>query len=238
MLNFIICDDENYIKERIIKIISRVMMPIDIEYKTHSFSSYDEKFEQIIDKKMGNKLYVLDIEVNNKSGLDIARRIREKDWRSIIIILSVHYELIYDAFKERLMLLDFISKFDNYEKNLYDSIKTALEIFDSSSKLCFDYKGVLYKIDLKDILYITKEELSRKIKIKTFNKEYSIGFSLKEILKRLDNRFCKTHRACIINKENVKKIDYKQNNIYFSDGSNITLLSKKYKKEVKNNVFS
>ena len=109
MLHFIVCDDNVVIREKINKIITKLMLPTDVEYKTIFFSQYDKQFFQTINKKVGKKIYILDIEVGTYSGIDIARKIRERDWESIIIILTAHYELAYDSFKKRLMLLDFIS---------------------------------------------------------------------------------------------------------------------------------
>jgi two-component system response regulator AgrA len=238
MTNFIICDDEELIRKKISKVISRLMMPLDIEYKTFEFSSYTKEFFHLLNKKVGNKIYILDVEVSNKSGLDVARKIRENDWQSIIIILTAHYELAYDAFKERLMLLDFISKFDNYEKNVYDTLKVALKIYDSKPALCIDFNRVSYRIEYDDILYIVKDEKERKIKIKTYYTEYIITMNLNEVIEKLDSRFCRTHRACIVNKNNIKGIDSKSSKIIFKNNEEVCLLSKNYKKGVKEYVFN
>lgn len=42
MLHFVVCDDNNVIREKIGKIITKLMLPIDIEYKTLMFSRYDK----------------------------------------------------------------------------------------------------------------------------------------------------------------------------------------------------
>jgi two-component system response regulator AgrA len=238
MLHFVVCDDNVTIRENVNKVITKLMLPTDVEYKTLMFSQYDKSFAQFIDKKVGKKIYILDVEINAYSGLDIARKIREKDWESIIIILTAHYELAYDAFKNRLMLLDFISKFDNYEHNLYDVLKLALKASDVKKQLSVESNRTLYKIDMDDILYIMKDTARRNSIIKTFSKEYSVPLTLSEIMAMLPDNFVQTHRACIINRENVKNIDFKENTITFKNNEQISLLSKTYKKEVKKYVFS
>jgi DNA-binding LytR/AlgR family response regulator len=62
--------------------------------------------------------------------------------------------------------------------------------------------------------------------------------ALNEIMEKLNPKFCRTHRACIVNKENIKSIDYKTNIITFKNEEKIDLLSKNYKKEVKSCVFN
>jgi two-component system, LytTR family, response regulator AgrA len=233
MLNFIICDDEEYIRKNVLKIISKLMMPLEAEYKTYEFINYNKDFDSLIRKKIGKKIYILDIEVNNKSGLDVARKIRERDWESIIIILTAHYELAHEAFKSRLMLLSFVSKFDNYEQNICEDLKLAINISNLKSTITFYSNKNLYKIDPADVLYIIKSDLERKIIIKTFYSEFKVTKTLNEIIKDLDGKFIKTHRACIVNTRNIKSIDYRNNIITFSNNDKINLLSRNYKKEVK-----
>lgn len=238
MLHFVVCDDSVAIRENINMIITKLMLPTDTEYKTLCFAKYDKNFANFIDQKVGKKIYILDVELNLHSGIDIARKIREKDWESIIIILTAHYELAYDAFKNRLMLLDFISKFDNYEQNLFDTLKIALKAFNVKKQLCFKFNRVSYRIDLSDILYIIKNTAKRNVIIKTFSNEYSVNLNLNEISEMLTDSFIRTHRACIINRDNVKNIDFKENTITFVNREKIFLLSKMYKKEVKKYVFN
>lgn len=238
MLHFVVCDDNNNVREKVSKVITKLMLPTDIEYETVSFFQYDKRFINFLNSNNGNNIYILDIEVNSHSGLDIARKIREKDWNSIIIILTAHYELAYEAFKNRLMLLDFISKFDNYEKNLYDVLQIALKILNKKEQLVFKAGQTIYKIDFNDILYIIKEEGQRNTIIKTFYQKYSISSSLTEVEEKLNGDFLRTHRACIVNKTNVKRIDFKEKFIVFKNDEKINLLSRNYQKEVKKYVFS
>lgn len=238
MINFIVCDDNIEILENLKLIITKLMIKTDHDYQTHIFDKYNDNFVKLINKKIGKKIYILDIEVGKKSGLDIARKIREKDWESIIIILTVHHELLYDAFKNRLLLLDFISKFDNYEDKLIESLNLSLNILNDTKQLTFKSKRISYRVDLNDILYITKTINKHQTIIKTISNEYYTSISLNKIISQLTTDFIQTHRACIINKNNIKKINFKENIITFINNEKISLLSKKYKKEVKKYVFS
>ena len=126
MINFIVCDNEKIINENVKNIITKAMFKTNIEYKTYLFEEYNKDFDNIIKSKIQNKIYILDIEVGKKSGLDIAKKIREKDWDSIILILSAHYEMEFIAYKSKILLLDFISKFDIYDKKMYEIITTCV----------------------------------------------------------------------------------------------------------------
>ena len=69
----------------------------------------------------------MDIELENVSGIDIAREIRKNDKESIIIISTTYVEYLPHTIKSKLLLFDFISKFENYEENLSLVIKKSIE---------------------------------------------------------------------------------------------------------------
>lgn len=232
MINFIICDDENHIRNVVKNVINKEMIENKLEYKIHEFERYDSKFNTIVRSKLENKIYVLDVEVKDKSGLDAAALIREKDWQSIIMILTCHNESLYVATKRKLMLLNFIDKMDDYQKLLSDSIKTALSIMDLGNKLVLKHNRTINKINIEDINFITKDVLKRTLTITTTKGVYTHSSSLEAIKKELPTHFIKTHKAALVNTNNIKRVNFKEGNILFDDDSTLDLLSKNYKKEV------
>ena len=231
-MKFIIYEDNEQYKKTIKKVIEKLMMQETIEYKTLEFSKYDKSLETIINKGDEQKIYILGITVGNVSGLDIAKRIRDNDWKSIIIISSAHYDLIYSALKTRLMLLDFISKFDNYENNLFDALKIALKASNVRNLLSLEYKHHFSKIDLDSIIYIATDTEKRRVVIKTCSENYYSNKTLSKMKMDLPNFFQYSHRACIVNSNNIKKVDSKNKIITFKNNEMLSLLSEKYKKEV------
>lgn len=232
MVNFIICDDNKEIRTNIINIIDKVMMQNQIWYKTYDFDDYDHKFYKFINDKKSCRIYILDIETKTSSGIDAARKIREKDINSIIIFLTSHDELGYTILKNEFLFLSFICKFDNYKNKLRDSIKKALTILGQKNIIRFDSHGILYTIPADDILFITRDSVERKCVIETDYAKFKINTTLSGFLKLLDGRFKQSHRACIINIDRVRAINYQQKNIMFDNGTSTDLISAKYKKEV------
>ena len=90
MINFIICDDNNKIVDDIKNIISKYMMKNEHNYKTHLFNDYDSNFMKVVNSNLQCKIYILDIETPTRSGIDVARIIREKDVDSMIIFITGH----------------------------------------------------------------------------------------------------------------------------------------------------
>ena len=185
MINFIICEDNEYVRKLHEVIISRVTMPYDFNYAVHSFERYNVKLKNLINSVGERKVYILDLELPNKSGIDITREIRKSDWESIIIILTSHDEKEMILLKQKLLIFDFISKFDDYEKRLTDTLNMIIKKSASNNSLSFKSNNELNNVKIRDILYICKDYESNKVKIVTTNKEYLVRDSLANISKKL-----------------------------------------------------
>ena len=51
--------------------------------------------------------------------------------------------------------------------------------------------------------------------------------TFKEMLNSLDNRFVQCYRSCIVNKDRVRKIDYKEGYFELDTGDKIYMVSEK-----------
>lgn len=232
MINFIVCDDNVSILNSVKDVIAKTMMKNKQSYKIHSFTEYDAGFIRIMNSKLSNKIYILDIETKLASGIDIARKIRQKDINSVIIFLTSHDELGSVLLKEEIMFLTFINKFDNYKNRLSSAIKLSIKIMGESKILRFEYHGSLFNIPEKDILYITRDNVERKVIIKTDSTEFKLSKSLTEMLSLLSNSFKLTHRSCIVNTTRINVVDKRTKTITFDSGETLDMVSRKYIKEV------
>lgn len=233
MINFIVCDDNKNLAKKVENIIDKIMFKNHISYRKYLFYDYDKKFIEIIDEPLPSKVYILDIETPSGSGIDMARRIRDKDMNSIIIFMTVHEELGYTILRNEFMFLSFINKYDDFEKKIASAIKKALEASGRKIALRIEDCGVLYKIPLKDILYITRDSVERKVIVKTDYTEFKISRTFAELQELLDERFKASHRACIVNLERIRVADFKKNTIIFDNNERINLITKGFWKEVK-----
>jgi len=230
MINFIVVDDIKKYSDMVCDITTKAMMKNKFVYKTHVFSEYDDEFDRLMVSDLPNKIYIMDIETRESSGIDIARRIRKFDIDSIIIFVTVHNEAGMVLLQDDLMFLTFLSKFDDFENKLYNSINKALGFMHHKKVIKFNDKGIIYTIPLNDILYVTKESVSRKSIIKTTYAEYNVNLTLKEIVELCENGLVQTHRCCFVNMDRVRVINKHENLIEFDNGEFIDLLSSNYKK--------
>lgn len=232
MVNIIICDDNDKDRVNVLEVVDNFMNKNKIEYKKHVYTDYNKKFDEIIESKLPFKIYLLDIETPSASGIDIARKIRNKDVDSVIIFLTVHEELGNIILKNDLMFLSFINKFDNLKLRLNSALKKALQLLKHKRIIKFTDRNITYTINIDDILYLTKESYERKTVIKTDYTEFKVNKTLTQLVNMLDERFIQTHRSCFINSERKVSIDRAKKIITFDNGENIDLLSDKYKKAV------
>lgn len=234
MISFAVCDDEKEFRKKVVKTIDKIFMKNSLDYAITEFDSYNKKFENFINQPLTSKIYILDIEMNNSvSGIDIARKIRKNDWNSIIIMVTSHADLGYEALKAQIMLLAFISKYDECEKNLTSVLKKAITKVDNKKVLMFEANGISHRLYLDDILYITKDTVDRKCVIRTTYNEFAVNRTMNQMIEELDSRFYLAHRSCLVNTEKIKKIDWKQNIIYFGNDEKIDLLARDKKKGLK-----
>ncbi|HHU54286.1 MAG TPA: response regulator transcription factor [Mollicutes bacterium] len=232
MINFILCDDNKEIVDKVSQIIDEEMMKNKNEYKKNVFNDYDAKFIKLVKSKLPCKIYILDIETPTHSGIDIARMIREHDMESVIIFLTSHDELGYIVLKNEFLFLSFINKYDDYQNSLKKSIRKALEIIGKKRIIRFEDRGAIYTIPINDILYITRDNVERKVVITTDYSKYKVNKTLIEMLDLLGDVFKQSHRSCIVNTNRVAVVNVPKKKIVFDNGVEIDWLSSKYKNEV------
>ncbi len=230
MVSFIICDDNRKINQSINEVVDKAMMKNKIPYRKLSFLDYDTQFMKVIDENLPNKVYILDIETPTSSGIDIVRKIREKDFNSIIIFLTSHDELGYTILKQEFMFLAFICKFDDYQNKLAKAIKKALQIVGQKRILNINDRGVIYNIPMDDILYITRDSVDRKCIIKTEYTEFKVNTTLTDLFSELNDTFKQSHRACIVNMKRVRIINKRKREITFDTKETIDLINDEFKK--------
>lgn len=235
MINFIIYEDENYFCDLYEDVIHKFMGSSNDQYKIFRFSEYNEDFMNFVKKLVGQNVYIFDIEVKGKSGLDLAREIRcfKKTMNDQIIIATAHQDLVQNAYHKKILMVDFISKFDSLEERLYLCFREIYEIFNNNKYLSFKQESEIIRIPYNDILFIEKDTSEECLYIETKNDSIPYRGSISKIenLLKGDKRFFKSHRSCIVNTFKIIKINSSIPAIYF-DGKYTNCLSRDKKKQL------
>lgn len=222
MIRFIVIDNKEYIRAIVKKIIHCKMMKCNEEYKVYEYDDLDANLKECIKLKHPNQIYFIDVKLPSASGIDIAKRIRSlNDWNSIICFMSMYYNMSECAYKERLLITEFIWKKDNFEAKIADNIETALKILSNKRMLVFSSQKIKYRISLDEIISIERDTFERNLEIHTVNEKLRTNLTLNQIKKQLDDNFIFIQRGIIINKNFVSKIDF-LNRLLFLNNNKIT----------------
>ena len=234
-MNFILYEDEEVFISSYEEVITKLMAKSKMNYKIHKINEYKKNITMpYLANITGSRVYIIDVEVPGKNGIDLARTIRKTgDWTSPIIIVTSHEEFKVVGFTGKILMLDFISKDKALKNNLLDALIVALEIIDTKPTYNFSYKGDYFSLPYDDIIYFEKNLRDNSSIVVCENEDYTVRKTISEIEDELvDTKFFKTHRSCIVNLNKIKKINYDDGIIYFK-GIKIDLLSRSNKKILK-----
>lgn len=224
MVRFVIVDDD---RDEILHIKSLLDEVVTVDKEIVCFHKLNENLKNEIKNTDVRKVYILDIELNDKvSGINIAKLIRDVDYENEILFITNHDGMFESVHRGVYEVFDFIEKFHDFDKRFKKDIKAIL-------KRNFDNKMFNYKvlsIYYREIMYIYTDD--RKLIIVTSNNEYTVNMTIKEILTMLDSRFRQCHKSCIVNTDHIEKKDYKNGYIILNNGMKVDYLSKKFMKEL------
>ena len=230
VIEFTMIEDELHYLNNSKKIIDKVMMNYDIDY---SFIACDKYRKELLNND-SFKVYII---TYTSDSIKLIKYIREEldDWKSLIIILYRNKEDKYKVLISNLFIVDYINKNKNFEERLLRNIQICLKNYDQRpNSLKYTYKNTSYNIEFKNILYIEKEQDNKRCIIRTIEKEYYIPGTLNKVLKLLDERFIKSSRSFIINREQMLSYDIKSNKIVFKNNIHLHGVSRDNKKDILN----
>lgn len=149
---------------------------------------------------------LLDVEIDEKSGLDLAFEIRKANSDVVTVFLTSHEKYAYEAFEVE--AFDYLLKPVTEEKLMKHMDKWLEEVENRRylkdnkyQKFIISTKTEFMEIPYNHILYF--EKVGKTIKIFCEHQEqpcYSIRDSINQLYTRLDsNVFVKTHQAFIVN---------------------------------------
>ena len=233
VIKFVVVDDEERCLNDVKDIIRDVTFNLNEEVRIETFTKYSKKLEKEINNVSERKIYILDIQLDEKfSGIQIAEMIRSVDWESEIIFMTYHDKMFETVYRKVYEVFSFIEKFYDFRERLKKDLKTILKKNCDNKLFVYQSRNVDLKIYLKNILYIYRDKEERKVVIVTDNNKFTVGLGVQEILDFLDSTFAIVHRACIVNKTRVQKYHWTDKYFVLDTGEEVNMLSKKYKKEV------
>lgn len=243
-MSILVIEDSNTQRENLVKMIEKEFIDIRI-YQSSSITT-----AMSILKEKDIKLFFIDINLGDESGLELAKKIRTIPKYKLTGIVFITSQMIHiiEAFKS-IHCYDFLVKpYDVSE------VKKIIKLFfqEDDSYLDEDCKfsminidnSVAIKVYHKDILFI--EYSSRSCILHTRNDKYEIkGIGLNKLLQSInDDDIIQSHKSYAINIKHIYKVEKIYNklwDIYIKDYDEVAQLGYKYKESFnerlnKNNV--
>lgn len=225
MLNFVLCDDNQNILNKLNKMIESILIKNKLSGQVAYSTTNPDNFIKYIEYNSFDVVF-LDIDLkNNLSGMDLANTIRKKNKKAYIIFSTAHLEYLMLAFKYK--TFDFLAKPITYERleetllRLYDDISAENNIF-------FKVNNKNGYINSNDIFFIEKQ--GKKAIVKTSNGDFSITSSFSNILNRLPNNFIRCHKSYIVNLDQISNIQANNEICFKNSGISQCQIGPKYEK--------
>lgn len=226
MLNFVICDDNPTVLNRLSKMLEAIFINnnIDAEIGLKALSASD-----VINYLESNKVDVLILDINLKSettGCDIAEMVRKKNKDVYIIFTTGHLEYALIAYKYK--TFDYLPK-PIVDERLEETILRLMDDMKSTPSKFIRLNNNKTIINQDEVNYIKKDGM--KLVFCTNNRTYETYSSFNKIQSCLPGNFVRCHKSFIVNVKNISDINSNNNTILFSPNESCSI-GGKYKNEI------
>ena len=221
-----ICDDEAAIRE----LLAEKVQKYDINAQIQFF----ETGENLLLQKAEPDILFLDIQMPGRNGMEIARELRKKWTRVILIFVTAIEEYVFQAFDVQAFHY-LVKPID--DKKLAEVLKRAMEqcfLENTDSKIpkekyvMINKSGLHSKVFIDDIVYA--EVFNRKVVIHKIDADIEYYGKMSDLEAIAGDNFFRSHRAYLINFKYVEK--YNATTIYLEKGTAL-MAKQKYSEFVK-----
>lgn len=223
MYKVAICEDETNANENLKALCRGILNKMDVEHEIVQFGACEE-LEEALSRGEQFNLLCLDIYMPQKSGMELARQIRERDDN----VVTCSMEHILEGYDVR--PIQYLLKPVD-EKKLEEALQTDLRLHRQPQELTLQLGGRTYVIPLAEIQYI--ESINHGCRFHMAQGEQFFWMPLSQVEKLLpQNQFCRCHQSFIVNLKEIKTADSRS--VMLSDGSSLAI-GPKYAASFKNN---
>ena len=195
MIKIAICEDEKVFRDHLIRLMKNYFEQRNIQYFIDDFLRGEDLLK--VDMVQYD-IFCLDVAIQDgMSGIEIAKKIREKTHTSDIIFTTSHQEEAYKAFEVNTLryLLKPIQG-DELAETLELAIKRKEER--ESQVLVLNQGQKFLQVPLIDIMYF--ETLDRKLKVNGKKETYIVDNKINDLDSKLAERnFFRIHKSYLIN---------------------------------------
>ena len=197
MIQIAICDDETGAVALHEEMVRKSLQELGVGSKIRTYTRSSNLLCDIADDHFFFDLILLDIEMPESSGMEMAGKIRPFLPDVKIIFITSHIEYAIDAFE--LSVFRYVPK-DDVEKRLPNAVRDAAKLIMLEEGKVYNIQtsSRLEKIPYKDIFYIQRD--GKNAMITAGNGVYKVRKSLQQVFEELSaEEFIYIDRGCIVN---------------------------------------
>lgn len=203
-----ICDDEQNQIEYITSIVASWSAHEGHGCEIRTFASAEAfLFEYEEDKAYD--ILLLDVEMKNMNGIELAKRIRKDNNRAEIIFITSHFEFVGEGYE--VDALHYLIKPISAEKLTQVLTKAAEKILVEPPSVVISCEGETVKLYESDILYV--ESFLHYIVIHTKDKDYKIKENISVFENKVSDDFYRIHRSYLVSLKYITRISRTSVNI-------------------------
>ena len=207
--------EDNQIELSLIKeALNEGVIGSNIELSITTFHSGEELFGDDSALKQSIDLFLLDIEMGEMNGIDVAKKLRISGYKGDIIFLTAFRDFVFEGYN--------VHAFNYLVKPLDKAVffKCLTEIESKRHANCYIYRNKQQESIAIPYPEIISFSVNRHyVDIATADKTFEQYINLNALINLLPNQFVQVHRSCIINLAHVYK--FSQNKVYLSNSTNI-----------------
>jgi len=204
MLDLAVCDDEIAVLEVISSELRRQFERLGQKTKITCYHLGRELWKAFCSGECFD-VFFLDIDMKDIDGIELARRLRERDCNSIIVFISNREEFVYKSFVAKPFRFVRKSELKNEIRQLVDDIIKESKR-ESDRNIVLNTRGTSVKLNPFEIIYV--ECNNKTLHIETESRTLHLEFRLSEMEKILSNcGFIKTHKSYLVNYRYIYSIE-------------------------------
>lgn len=219
------CDDELVQLDYMETMTKNWATKRNIPLRFLKFESGEEVLFEASEPGFPFDLLIIDIDMKNMNGMELARKIRETDVKLPIIFLTNRREYVFEGYE--VAALRYLLK-PMTEEKLADILEEIYKKQKSRSYLIERIAGEEKKIALDEILYA--EVSGHYVTLHTKSETYEWKKSFSELTEYLKNneeiKFIVTHRSFLVNVAEIERV--LRTECILSDGSSVPISRNMY----------
>ena len=232
-MNIVICDDFESDALAAKEVIKRTAQELHIKTEFDIYSNATEVERKLLMKKEPADILILDIDMPEISGLELAERLRADNEDIIIIFLSAHEEFVFKAIE--FQPFRYIRKI-RLDAEIPLAIRSAVRVIEKNSdkQIVLNTDDGEMKVMISEIMYYETEKRKIAVHLKNGN-NFLVNKKIADMQKLINKEsFIMIHRSCVVNANYVKNI---LNGIFVLDNDEKLIVSRPRCKAVKQQLL-